>query len=239
MNPYKVLGVSENATEEEIKKAYRTLSRRYHPDANINNPNKAQAEEKFKEVQQAYELIMDMRQKGYSYSDSSYSSGNTGSGSGGYRGGFDFGGFDFGGFDFGGFSRNAEDRQGSDPRSMHMQAAANYINSGHYREALNVLESINDRNGQWYYFSALANSGVGNNIQALDHARTAVSLEPDNGTYRMFLQRLQSGGSWYRDMQSPYGTSVVPGDSFCLRVCLLNLFCNLCCGGGFCYGCTI
>ena len=49
-DPYQVLGVSQDASEEEIKKAYRKLSRMYHPDANINNPNKAQAEEKFKEI---------------------------------------------------------------------------------------------------------------------------------------------------------------------------------------------
>ena len=58
MNPYQVLGVAPGASDDEIKKAYRTLSRRYHPDANINNPNRAQAEEKFKEVQQAYDQIM-------------------------------------------------------------------------------------------------------------------------------------------------------------------------------------
>lgn len=52
-DPYTVLGVSRNAKEEEIKKAYKTLSRKYHPDANINNPNKDQAEEKFKEIQAA------------------------------------------------------------------------------------------------------------------------------------------------------------------------------------------
>ena len=57
MDPYQVLGVSRSASDEEIKKAYRSLSRKYHPDANVNNPNKAQAEEKFKEVQQAYDQL--------------------------------------------------------------------------------------------------------------------------------------------------------------------------------------
>lgn len=82
-DPYKILGVSRDASDEEIKKAYRALSRKYHPDANINNPNAAQAEEKFKEVQAAYKSIMD-GDTGSSYGGSSY-------------GGFDgFGGF--GGF---------------------------------------------------------------------------------------------------------------------------------------------
>ena len=47
-DPYSVLGLERGASDDEIKKAYRTLSRKYHPDANINNPNKAQAEERFK-----------------------------------------------------------------------------------------------------------------------------------------------------------------------------------------------
>ena len=65
MNPYQVLGVSADASEEEIKKAYRALSRKYHPDANINNPNKVQAEEKFKQIQEAYQQIMKERTGGY------------------------------------------------------------------------------------------------------------------------------------------------------------------------------
>ena len=62
-DPYQVLGVSRSASDEEIKKAYRTLSRKYHPDANVNNPNKDQAEERFKQVQQAYDLIMKEKQQ--------------------------------------------------------------------------------------------------------------------------------------------------------------------------------
>ena len=63
-DPYSVLGVSRNASDEEVKKAYRKLSRKYHPDANINNPNKEQAEAKFKEVQQAYQQIMKEKEYG-------------------------------------------------------------------------------------------------------------------------------------------------------------------------------
>ena len=59
---YEVLGVAKTATDAEIKKAYRALSRKYHPDANVGKPNQKELEEKFKEVQQAYSMIMDQRQ---------------------------------------------------------------------------------------------------------------------------------------------------------------------------------
>ena len=51
IDPYSILGISRDASDEEVKKAYRKMSRKYHPDANIDNPNKEQAEEKFKQVQ--------------------------------------------------------------------------------------------------------------------------------------------------------------------------------------------
>ena len=63
-NPYDVLGVSQNASDDEVKKAYRELSRKYHPDANVDNPLADLAEEKFKEVQEAYDEIMRQRSQG-------------------------------------------------------------------------------------------------------------------------------------------------------------------------------
>ena len=64
-NPYKVLEVSSSATNDEIKRAYRELSRKYHPDSYVNNPLAGLAEEKFKEVQEAYDQIMKERENGY------------------------------------------------------------------------------------------------------------------------------------------------------------------------------
>ena len=79
-NPYEILGISPNASDDEVKKAYRELSRKYHPDSYANNPLADLAEEKFKEVQEAYNQIMDERSKGYS------SSGNGSGRSSGYSG---------------------------------------------------------------------------------------------------------------------------------------------------------
>lgn len=63
MDPYQVLGISPNASDDEIKHAYRTLSKKYHPDANINSEHQAEYTEKFKQVQNAYKTIMDNRKK--------------------------------------------------------------------------------------------------------------------------------------------------------------------------------
>ena len=63
-DPYEILGVQRGASEEEIKKAYKRLSRKYHPDANLDNPKAA--EEKFKQIQQAYQQVMKEKTSGYS-----------------------------------------------------------------------------------------------------------------------------------------------------------------------------
>lgn len=82
-DPYQVLGISKNATDEEVKRAYKEMSRKYHPDAYVNNPLADLAEDKFKEVQTAYTQIMNERAAG----GNGYSSGSGQNYGGGYSGG--------------------------------------------------------------------------------------------------------------------------------------------------------
>jgi len=115
-NPYEVLGVAKNASDEDIKKAYRSLARRYHPDA---NPGDADAEEHFKEVQGAYDVLSDPeKRKAY---DTFGQAGARGF-PGGFPGDGDMGGMRFEEFDlsnlgdllggmFGGGGRRAASRQ--------------------------------------------------------------------------------------------------------------------------------
>lgn len=217
-DPYQVLGVSRDASTEEIKKAYRTLSRKYHPDANINNPNKAEAEEKFKQVQQAYKQIMEEKENG----TSSYSSQGSYGGSGGSYGNGGYGG-NYGGYNYGSSTEDAE-----------LRAAANYLNNMRYQEAMRVLNNISRHNAQWYYLHAIANAGLGNNISAVQDAQTAVNMEPDNMQYRQLLSQLQGGGQWYTDMGQGYGYERAGGDmgKWCCECLAINAMCNCCCYGG-------
>ena len=164
-NPYDVLGIPQSASDDEVKKAYRDLTRKYHPDANVNNPLADLAEEKFKEVQEAYDVIMKEREHG-----------GSGYGYGGYG---SAGGNSYGGYSSSGGSQDVE-----------MQAVYNFINTRRYRDALNVLNRMPNRNAQWYYLSAAANAGIGNNILARDHAGQAVNMEPNNMQYRQLLNQI-------------------------------------------------
>lgn len=206
-NPYEILGVGRNASDEEIKRAYRALSRKYHPDANINNPDKEQAEERFKEIQQAYNQIMQERQQGYG-----------GYGYGGARGGY-------GGFTGGAYRARREE-------SPQMQAAASYLANRYYKEAWNILNGMDERGARWYYYSAIAQAGLGNNMTAREYAERAAQMEPGNMEYRQLVQQLAFGGSWYDGMGQGYGRPYQGFNSFCMSMVLMNLCCNCCCWPG-------
>ena len=261
-DPYKILGISRDATDDEVKKAYRQLSRKYHPDANVNNPDKDKAEEMFKLVQQAYQQVMYERQHPYSSAgQGSWSrpgsqsagrpSGSSGTSSGQtwqdengttytYYGNFeDFSDFWTEFFSSYGFGTQGASQDNSE-EAIHLRAAASYINHGMFQEALNVLSAMEERSAQWYYYSAAANSGIGNDAVALEHAQRAASMEPNNPNYQSMLQQLQSGNRWYTSRSQTYGGPVSAGGQ-CMRVCAaylcINALCNICCCGGGSRGC--
>lgn len=214
-DPYKVLGISPTASDEEIQKAYRKLVKKYHPDV---NPGNETAEKKMREINAAYDQIRNIRE---GKASSNAYGGNSNSGGGYYE---SYGGFsweDIFGKGFGGYSQEES--------TTELTAARNYINTAHYREALNVLNSvdISQRNARWYYFYALANLGLGNKIEAMNNAQQAVQMEPSNLEYQQLVSRLQNGGSTYSQYSGGYPFMCSTGN-LCISLCLANLLCGMC-----------
>ena len=221
-DPYKVLGVSPDASDEEIKKAYRRLAKKYHPDL---NPGDQEAAKKMQQINAAYEQIKNPDQAASS----------------GYGGQNGYGGYGYGGYGYGGYGGYNSEPGGSYGYSRESQedpyqrSAYQYIRFGRYREALNALENCGERNARWYYLSAIANDGLGNQVTALEHIRRAVSMEPDNMEYIRALNEIENGGAAYRTQAEGYrgfGMAGVPCANF-LLCWLVNLFCF----GGRCFVC--
>lgn len=212
-DPYKVLGVSPDASDEEIKRAYRKLAKQYHPDLNPGDPVAAK---KMQEINAAYEQIKNPDKAGPSQS---YGGQSSQSGYGGY------------GYDpFGGWQQTYQRREA--PGDQYQQAAYQYIRFGRYQEALNALSSSQDRNARWYYLSALANDGLGNQVTALEHIRKAVSMEPDNAEYLEALEQIENGGAAYRRQAGSY-RGFGAGGSVCSSLCLCYFAQLFCCRGRF------
>lgn len=205
-DPYQTLGISRNASDDEVKKAYRELSRKYHPDSYIDNPLASLAEEKFKEVQEAYDQIMNERQYGGGYDT-------------GASGGYNNQGYGYSNQGYGDTGEFAE--------------VYNYINARRYADAVQLLGSISTRNAKWFYLSAVSNIGLGNNILALDHARTAVSMEPTNREYVNFYNQLQYGNGRYQTRGQGYGRSGMDTSDLCCNLCIADTCCE-CMGGDLC-----
>ena len=141
----------------------------------------------------------------------------------GGHGPYGYGGY--GGYSgYGGYGQQAEETA----EQRYQRAAAQYIRFGKYEEAINVLNSVEERNARWYYLSALANNGLCNQVTALEHIRRAVSMEPDNIHYQNALEEIENGGEAYRRQAGSFrgfGASVHP----CMPMCLCYVMQMFCC----------
>ncbi|MBR4776261.1 MAG: J domain-containing protein [Lachnospiraceae bacterium] len=341
LDPYMVLGVGKYDDDQTVKKSYRALSKQYHPDNNLNNPNKDAAEETFKKIQQAYEQIMHERSIGiggpndpgraraeaekqaqqnqqqyqqqtqtqnsynqynntrtaekerpdnsnswwnssafndnrnrnnyntgnngfdqsynngydqnnnsynnsdynYGYSQNNQYTGGSGYGnSGGYYTGTgyeysqnqnqnrNYGGYYSGQADYTNrFNYNTKHNEKDDAL---MTEAAQAINSKNFFRALDLLNTVKFKNDVWYYYSGVANLGLGNNVTALTHAKIALNMQPNRPEYQELVNCIDSSMMQYQGKsdlfkaQNPHN-----GSGLCIKLIIANIALNIFCGG--------
>ena len=218
-DPYQVLGVSPGASDEEVTKAYRKLAKKYHPDL---NPGDAAAAEKMSEINAAYDQI----KNGYTPSSSASSSSSSG------RYGSPAGqGYDpFGGFRtytwYTGSRPDTETGQFSDADARLMQRVRLLLLNQRFSQAWSLLNIIDGRNAQWYYYAAVANVGLGNRVAAAQFAQIACEREPGNPEYRDLYDKLTGAGMEYDTYSRSYGLPKIRMSRMCFWCCIIDTVCN-------------
>ena len=211
-DPYQILGVPETATDEEVKRAYRELARKYHPDNYHDNPLADLAQEKMKEINAAYEEIAKMRSGGRS--------GGTSGGYGNYRG------------STGGYQQQYSSQSSSG--SSVLQQVRIAINTGNISRAEALLANYSDHNAEWNFLRGAVCYRRGWMDEAKRHYQTACQMDPGNAEYRQALEFMERGTqSAYRPDNGQFGTEMCGGNP-CLPLCCLWTLCN---GGGYCFFC--
>ena len=201
-DPYQVLGVAPTASDEELKRAYRELARKYHPDNYQNNPLADLASEKMKQINEAYDTIQKLRSSGGASAGynagSAYGSGYSQStGSSGYGG-------------YAGYSGS---------NAAEFNRVRQLLNNNAVAEARAVLNSMSVRNAEWNYLYGITLFRSGEYAAARQHLEMAAQMDPTNPEYRSAFNASSARGT--RSYHT-YGTDSGSGSSS------LGTFCNCC-----------
>lgn len=168
-NPYEVLGIKEGSSEEEIKRAYREMVKKYHPDQYQNNPLSKLAEEKLREVNEAYDYLMKNAAPGYESGQRSGSGRNNTGWSG----------------------------QNSQNSDFYNQVKS-HINTGNIHVAEEMLDRSGNRTAAWFYLKGLIFARRGWYDEAYTHIQRAVTMDPTNYEYRSALNSMNNANNAYR-----------------------------------------
>lgn len=195
-DPYSVLGVSPGASDEEVKKAYRELARKYHPDNYQDNPLADLAEEKMKEINEAYDTITRTR-----------------AGGGGRT--------SYGGAQ-GAYQRQYTYQQQSAGSPIFAQIRQ-CINIGDLNRAEQLLRTAPQQSAEWHFLYGYVAYRKGWLDEATQHFQTACAMEPGNAEYRQAMAMVQ-GGTGYRP--AGYASSGSDTCSNCCTTYLCMSFCT-------------
>lgn len=200
-DPYKVLGVSPNASDDEIKKAYRALARKYHPDKYRDSDLADLANEKMKEINAAYEEVQAIR------SGKKQAGGN----GNGYGYGYGAGGFH---------------TQGSPTGEALYTDIRHLINNGAIERAYTLLQSVPEqkRGGEWHFLIGCTYVRMGRRVDACREFDIACGMEPHNAEYRAARDRFDAHANAFRTRQTSTQTSCN-----CCHVCAAMACANMCC----------
>lgn len=200
-DPYKVLKVSPSASDEEIKDAYRKQAKNYHPDQFEEGPLKELAEEKMKEINEAYDAIT-ARRKGRGRS-------------GGYSGEDDYGGAQ--GYGYAGQNTGFNDVRG-------------LIMSGRIADAEQILNGVpvERRNAEWYFLKGSVLYRRGWLEEAKDHFTRACQMDPGNGEYSAALNQAMSQRGGMYGGYNPNQNMATGGCNTC-DMCSGLLMADCCC----------
>ena len=210
-DPYEVLNVPSTATDEEVKKAYRDLARKYHPDNYHDNPLADLAQEKMKEINAAYDAI----QKERSGRGASYASG------GGYAR------QSYGGYQY-------QQRTAGSPAFQQVRMAINRNDLG---MAEQLLDRMADHDGEWNFLKGTICYRRGWVDEARRYYQTACQMDPGSAEYRQALNFVENNQAGYRPEGYEVFSSGCGGNNLCGRLACAYLMCNLCSFGGMRFFC--